>query len=191
MIYDLSLSRGEFERANRLVRSVLLQSKQRRSQVSNYLHCATSNIELLAEENQEYVLSNPEVLGASFAHDSRFDIWLSPAYYVVDNDIYIDTLLHELCHGYLGVSTTCYHNQRWKRFFGRVLHHYHLVVRPLDLDMLRTTMLKRYTKQGADENYVKYLNRIDLELDTLDKIASQEYLDVLFTYHQLTARESK
>lgn len=101
--------------------------------------------------------------------------------------MYKDTVLHELCHGYFGMYA---HNQRWKRVFGRVLHHYSDLVEPLDTDTLIPNMLKRYTRQGADESTGKYWERLENEQDSIAKVAVAELTFVARTFDRLGMREA-
>lgn len=182
MKYDLAMPETEFLQADRVVRSMLLGTRIEQKA----LRLATSDSELLRPDNKVYLEENPSSVGICFNHDKRFDIWVTPAYTNTDTDSYRDTILHELTHGYLGVYA---HNHRFKRFFGRVLHHYDSLVSPLDVDTLIPDMLKRYTNQGKDESFKKYCERIEFEQDAIAKIAVDELNKVSLSYYGMTDKE--
>lgn len=185
--YDISWDRLEFDKAERLVRAVLLQSgrAQQRS-----LRLVTSDPALLQSENRDYVEASSDALGVCFGHeeDQVFDIWLSPAYTDYSNDLFHDTILHELCHGHLGLYK---HNQRFRRFFSRVLFHYNDLVSPIDYSKQISDTVRRYTDQRADESLSKYVDRMYAEQTSAEKVAITEAPVVAQTYKRLTLKESR
>lgn len=183
MKYDLALARPDFEKADRLVRSALLRSGRDKPYALNLV---TSDSGLLAPDDQGYLEENPESLGVCFGdREGSFDIWVSPAY-IGGGEMYTDTVLHELCHGYLNLYR---HTNRWVRFFGRVLYHYNELVEPIDVRGLLLRTLMRYTTQGHDESHRKYVNRVDREAETIAKLAAAELPYVTGLYTRLTAKE--
>lgn len=121
--YDLSMPRNDFDTADLLVRSAYRGNKL------STLNLITQDVDQLDPESKAYVLDTPDALGVTFQDKEHgtFDVWLSPNYTNWRMANPQDTLLHELTHGYLG----CYnHGQRFRRFLGRVLHHYQELVDP-------------------------------------------------------------
>lgn len=186
MIYDLALPRRQFDKMDQTVRAVLANSRMEARQ----LRTITSDSALLTSENQGYLEENPECLGVCFGQEDgnyEFDTWISPAYRDTETDFYKDTVLHELCHGYFGQYS---HNHRWKRLFGRVLHHYSSLVEPLDTDTLIPTMLRRYTLQGSGESTGKFWTRLENEQDSIAKAAVAELPFISRTFDRLGQREA-
>lgn len=185
MKYNLELPETDFLQADRVVRSMLLGTRIE----PKMLRLATSDINLLASDDQitlKASLDSPRPsVGHCFGLGNRFDIWISPNW-DTECDAYRDTILHELTHGYLGVYS---HNHRFKRFFGRVLHHYSVLVNPLDLDVLVPNMLKENTVQGKGESFKKYCERLELEQDMISKIAGDELSKVTLSYCGMTDKE--
>lgn len=184
MDYDLLLPREDFDKADRLVRATLLGPRF----LVPIARRMTSDSESLQPENKAYVETNPGCTGICFGHEPYFDVWISPAYKNTNTDWYKDTLLHELVHGYLRAYT---HDARWKRFFGRVLHHYNTFVQPINADNLTATMLKRYTRQRADESPEQYGLRLEMEQDTIAKVAVDERPYIEKAYDQLGLKETR
>jgi hypothetical protein len=183
MRYDLTLPLSEFQQANCLVKSVLVSGGRVDLKVPGVV---TSDAGLLLPDNREYVEDHPECLGVCFGDANSFDIWISPQYSNTSSDIYRDTLLHELCHGNLGLYT---HNQRWRRFFGRVLFAYDALVYPISVSSLLEATLNRYTLIGRDESYSKYLERIHEEMDSIEKSAVNERDQVIYLFTKYCAKE--
>lgn len=183
MKYDLAMARPDFDKADRLVRAVLLQSGRADLTAPRLV---TSDSKRLLPDNKAYLRDHTVSLGVCFQDGDNFDIWISPSYIDPTKDLYIDTVLHELCHGYLGLYN---HNQRWKRFYGRVLYQYHALVKPIDIEGLITTALDRYTKQGQDESYPKYLARLDQEKTSISKISVDELPSISRMYERLNRKE--
>lgn len=183
MRYDISLPLSEFHKANALVKAVLIAGGRADIKIPGII---TSDERRLLPDNREYVKDHPECLGVCFGDAHTFDIWISPQYSDTTSDIYRDTLLHELCHGNLGLYT---HNQRWRRFFGRVLFAYDALVHPIPVSSLLETTLNRYTLIGRDESYSKYLERLHEEMDSIEKSAINERDQVSYLFSKYFARE--
>lgn len=183
MKYDISLSLSEFSLANSLVKAVLLSGGRAELKTPRLI---TSDSGMLMPDNREYVNDHPECLGVCFGDSYSYDIWISPQYSDTSSDLYRDTLLHELCHGNLGLYT---HNQRWRRFFGRVLFAYDALVHPIPVSSLLETTLNRYTLIGRDESYSKYLDRIHGEMDSIEKSAINERDQVSYLFAKYSEKE--
>lgn len=183
MKYDISLPLSEFELANSLVKAVLLSGGRADLKSPGII---TSDSSQLLSDNREYVKDHPECLGVCFGDAHAFDIWISPQYSDPTSNIYRDTVLHELCHGNLGLYT---HNQRWRRFFGRVLFAYDALVHPIPVSSLLETTLNRYTLIGRDESYSKYLDRIHGEMDSIETSAINERDQVSYLFAKYSKKE--
>lgn len=186
MRYDLGLDREDFDKANRIVKAVLLRSGRAEVYAPNLL---TSDANQLNPIDQTYLVDNPESLGVCFkeTNSNTFDIWVTPAFRT-NSDWYRTTVLHELCHGYLGLYV---HNHRWRRFFGRVLYHYQAIVQPIGMETLLPNAIRRDTEQGRDESWPKYLTRIEMEQTAIEKIAVDELDEVFDMYNRLTRRDER
>lgn len=182
MKYDLALPRQKFEEADRVVRSVLLRSGRMELKALNLI---TSDSSQLHPDDRFYIEEHPESLGVCFGQGNLFDIYVSPSFTHTGNAYYMDTILHELCHGYLVQYN---HNQRWKRFFGRVLFHYFSLVQPYQANVLVEKMLRRYTNQG-EEPWGRYIENIWTELRVIEDLALQEAYEVSKLYKRITNKE--
>lgn len=185
MRYDLPLSQEKFIQADRIVRAVLLHSGRVDVYSPDLVTCEEEDF---SESEKKYIRENPGSLGVCFKNHKvdTFDIWISPAF-KSDSNAYKDTILHELCHGYLGAYK---HGHRWLRFFGRVLYAYDTIVEPISRETQLPNALLRYMKQHSDEGYGKYMDRIDTEQTSIEKIAINELPDVTNMYDRLTRRET-
>lgn len=89
----------------------------------------------------------------------EFDLWINPAIVSSTDEPFKATLLHELCHGYLGSHKG--HERDWRRFYTRTLYHYHRQVHPLEhLESLVDLVFWRYTNRVKDERTHEFLQRI-------------------------------
>lgn len=187
MRYDLALPRQDFDKANRLVKAVLLQSGKAELKAPALL---TSDKGLLHAEGKDYLDAHPESLGVCFgdADAFTFDVWITPNYTRTETDAYRDTVLHELSHGYLGLYK---HNHRFQRFLGRTLYHYSSIVHPIDHERLITRLVRHedYSPRYNGESYPKYLERLDNEIAAIQKIAVDELDSVNWIYERLTRKE--
>lgn len=186
VIYDLAMPREQFDGMDRTVRAVLANSRME----SRQLRTITADSALLSADNRGYIDANPTSLAVCFGTadgNHEFDIWTSPAYTDTDTAFYVDTILHELSHGYFGAYI---HNHKWKRLFGRVLYHYSYLVDPIDADDLVTTMLRRYTLQHGAETNAQFKDRLAMEKDSLAKAAVAEREFIARSYYWLGAREA-
>jgi len=139
MIYDIGMPREKFDVCDSLVRDVTKRHNPR------WLKMITSDVDRLSPENRDYVLSDPMALGVTFLNEERgeFDIWITPSYEYWDSAWTIDTILHELSHGYAGAMN---HGQKFRRILGQCLHRYHNEVHPIMADFLVSRMVDRYSK---------------------------------------------
>jgi hypothetical protein len=159
MIYDLSMPRKDFDQADAVVRDVTRTFKPRT------LNRITQNLWTLSFENRKYIetsIDNP--LGVTFLdHETNeFDIWLSPSFRYWDSPWSLDTVLHELSHGYGAM----HHGQLFRRTFIKVLHRYETEVQPVKADFMARRMVNRYSEDSWEAR--------QLELDFCKKAALKE-----------------
>lgn len=188
MKYDLVMPRPEFDKADRLVRSVLLCSRVRKE--TPRLRTATSSMKWLTLNAQAELEANQnDLFGMCFQGGSQFDLWIHPAFVDPTKSLYVDTVLHELVHGYLG----CYeHNAQWRRFFLRVLQHYHTLVAPLEkIERLQLRVVRDYTRQTNSESDLDFGLRQADEINSVAKTAVSELDSIARTYERLTLKESR
>lgn len=178
MIYNLALSREDFDKADRLVRATLRRNGPQ-------LRLITSDSAELTPTDRDYVQQNTDCLGVCFSEDDVFDIWISPSLKDPSNSFYRDTVLHELCHGYLGEYT---HNVRWRRFFGKILYHYSDLVYPLKVNPQVSRMITRYTRTGKTETASEYRLRREYEHGSIALQAMEEVTHVSRVFTRMEAR---
>jgi len=114
------------------------------------------------------------------------DIWFNPD--VVDeiNHNFHATILHELCHVYLGTSRG--HDKVWRRLYARVVFHYHHRVSPIDHHIALVDMANwRYTKRGKSETTGDFLKRINADRESWIIQASHEFDKVSETWKRMTS----
>jgi hypothetical protein len=179
--YSLTgLDRGDFDEADRLVKSVLHSSGPVRNQ--RIIRTVTSDLSQLVKRDRLYVETSSALDGVCCAlehNDEEFDIWLNP---LMDpyTDVFRVTLLHELSHVYIGLK----HDHRFKGFLGRVMYAYCDLVSPLsNLDLQVHYMLNKYTRIRSDEHYNAYTDRLSQRAESIREAAEIEFERVkdLFT----------
>lgn len=139
MIYDLSMPYEDFLQADSLVRGVTRRCQTRE------LSRITQDSLSLDFEHWQYIQDNPEALAVTFLDRGakEFDIWISPSFRYWDSPWTLDTLLHELVHGYAGAMD---HGQRFRRTFITVLHRYENEVQPVKADYMARRTVNRYSQ---------------------------------------------
>lgn len=159
MIYDIAMPYEDFEKADALVRDITRRCYKRE------LVLITQDAGKLSEENQNYLRDDPMALGVTFmdVEAKEFRIWLSPSFRFWDSPWVLDTLLHELTHGYANCMN---HGQRFRRTLITVLHRYETEVRPVKADFMARRMVNQYSQ---DEWQTR-----QLELDFCKKAALKE-----------------
>jgi len=159
MIYDLSMPHEDFDRADALVRDITRRCYTRE------LTLITQASYRLNKEDQAYISADPGVLGVTFMdiEAKQFRIWLSPSFRHWDSPWALDTLLHELIHGYANCMD---HGQRFRRTLIKVLHRYEKEVQPVKADFMARRMVNRYSEDSWEAR--------QLELDFCKKAALKE-----------------
>ena len=103
---------------------------------------------------------------------TEFDLWFNPQH-VENTPRFRATVLHELCHGYIGVGKS--HNDQWRRLYTRVLCHYDATVAEIDCWPSLVDLANwRYTKRGRTEATKDFLKRINADKSRWLEQASQE-----------------
>lgn len=141
MIYDIDMPREDFEQANELVKGLAKNFKPRE------LVRITQDDRMLPYAARFYLAKNPASVGVTFLDrdTDKFDIWLSPAYQKWTNGFVLDTVLHELTHGYTGAMV---HGQTFRRMHIKALHLYDTTIAPIPADRLAWKTIKRYSKDS-------------------------------------------
>lgn len=166
MRYNLNgFTEPEFQRLDHLVKAVILSSGP--VDTWHTIRRVTSDLNDLPKSYRDKVTRALELEGEllraicspSPNNDYEFDLWFNPA--VLDNTSRFQaTILHELCHGYIGVDKG--HNDQWRRLYTRTLFHYHNQVAPIDHYISLVDLSNwRYTKRGKSETSRQFLKRIN------------------------------
>lgn len=139
MIYDIGMPYEDFSQAQSLVQDITRRCYRRE------LTLITQDATKLSEENQEYLENDPMALGVTFmdVEEKEFKIWLSPSFRHWDSPWTMDTVLHELVHGYANVMN---HGQRFRRTLITALHRYENEVRPVKADFMARRMVNQYSQ---------------------------------------------
>lgn len=155
----------DFERLDRIVRAVILSSG--RVEVWNTPRRVTTDSKDLAPAHRSVVARSMsetgDFRGLCFTctnNPLEFDLWFNPA--IVDryNSNFWATVIHELCHGYLGTQHG--HDQVWRRLYARALFHCHHEVHAIDHHVSLVDMANwRYTKRAKSETSAQFLKRIN------------------------------
>jgi hypothetical protein len=139
MIYDIGMPHKEFVRAESLVKDITRRCYTRE------LTLITQDSDKLTEDNQEYLESDPMALGVTFMdiEAKQFSIWLSPNFKHWDSPWALDTVLHELTHGYANAMD---HGQRFRRTLVKALYLYDATIAPIKANSLARQTIRRYSK---------------------------------------------
>ncbi len=117
----------------------------------------------------------------------EFDIWINPDVVEPENPNFSATVLHELCHGYLGTEKE--HNKTWRRLYARVLFHYDHAISPIDHHPALVDLANwRYTKRSKTETTSQFLKRINADRDTWLRQAEDEMERVEATWKRMNSQ---
>ncbi len=118
--YDLTtISHDQFDILHTFIRSVFDQGRQR---FTINLATMTNQAGLCPEYHWPYLFKT-DSLGVSMTargNSSEFHVWINPSFREPLFKFYM-TLVHELVHGYAGLSYG--HNAHWRRWFYRTMWH--------------------------------------------------------------------
>ena len=122
MKYNLSLlSEEDFQQYHLFVKACFAESVHRR--YTPELATVSSDWSDFPKSHQ-ISLAESDSLGMTMSDfgevNRKFHIWMTPSYRSPSTQFY-KTLLHELCHGYAGLTQG--HNAHWRRWYYRVLAH--------------------------------------------------------------------
>jgi hypothetical protein len=139
MIYDIGMPYEDFLPAQSLVQDLTRRCYKRE------LTLITQDSDRLSEPNQEYLASDPHALGVTFMdiEAKQFVIWLSPNFEKWDTPWAVDTVLHELTHGY---GNCMNHGQRFRRTLITALHRYEVEIKPIRADDLAYKVVTQYSQ---------------------------------------------
>jgi predicted SprT family Zn-dependent metalloprotease len=180
----------DFTRADALVRATILASgrvdqwNSIRRVTSDSLHLAKSDRDKVARS----IDTNGERLRAATIpcqHSAtEYDLWFNPDV-VNGSDRFTATVIHELCHVYLGVEHG--HQERWRRLYARTLYHHHFAVNPIDhwhslVDLSNWT----YTKRSKSESSGQFLRRINGDKEKWIRHANDEHDRVAGLWTRMT-----
>ncbi|MFN2638063.1 MAG: SprT-like domain-containing protein, partial [Gemmatimonadaceae bacterium] len=190
--YNLDFPLEDFTRADALVRATLLATG--RVDTWNSVRRVTTDVQDLERVRRHVVTRSlsqtGSVRGITFeAQHNRheFDMWLNPDAVTEDNSNFRATLVHELCHVYLGTSRG--HDKVWRRLYARALFHYHHAVSPIDHHIALVDLNNwRYTKRAKSENTAQFLKRINADREDWIVQASHEFEKVNETWKRMTSR---
>lgn len=141
-------------------------------------------------ENIEYIQSNNgpgnQLNGVCF-HDGSdfFKVWLNPS--LEPHSLLFElTLIHELCHGYLGSDKM--HNAEWRAYFGKVLILYSQLINPKlrDVEWQVKHTIRRYrSEELPDEQFSDYSLNCELELEAILKDVHSNIVNIERDFLQL------
>lgn len=139
MIYDIGMPHKQFLEAQTLVKDITRRCYKRE------LTMITQDSDKLLEDHREYLATDPMALGVTFMdiEAKQFSIWLSPSFRHWDSPWVLDTLLHELTHGYANCMN---HGQRFRRTLLTALHRYETEVQPIKADFMARRMVNQYSQ---------------------------------------------
>jgi hypothetical protein len=139
MIYDIGMPHKDFLQAEALVKDITRRCYTRE------LTMITQDRDKLSGENREYLDSDMMALGVTFmdVEAKKFSIWLSPALRYWDSPWTVDTVLHELTHGYANAMN---HGQRFRRTLITALHRYENEIQPIKADFMARRMVNQYSE---------------------------------------------
>lgn len=149
--YDYNLPilpQEEFDLLHTFVLAIFDQGRQR---FKMDLKTVTVDPYECPENHLNYLLTS-DSLGVSMTARFRpeeFHIWINPAYKKPVFKFYM-TLVHELVHGYAGMSYG--HNAHWRRWFYRTLWHLHevgFIPRPVD-ELKMVCLSVEYTYRNGE-----------------------------------------
>lgn len=140
-----------FMDADRLVRAVVLSNG--RGAPIHFPRLVTHKRDTFDSDLPEYLKTAGDGLdGQARGRGSQapFDMWINPKL-DTSTAIFHETLLHELCHGYVGTDHG--HERNWRQFFSRAIWHYNELVSPVSLSPGKRVeaMLKTYTRRTKSE----------------------------------------
>lgn len=124
--------------------------------------------------------------GVCFHGKDTFKVWLHPDLLAGDRLLFELTLLHELCHGYIG---PCMHSKAWRRFFGRVVLLYGELINPSygesDPEWQVKHNIRRYWgEENPKASYNECVEQSRLELETVVKDVEQNHRRITYEFHQ-------
>lgn len=192
MKYNLDFPIEDFKRADALVRATLLATG--RVETWNSVRRVTTETQDLERVRRPVVArslsESGSVRGITFqAQHSRyeFDMWFNPDVVAEGNPNFEATIVHELCHVYLGTQRG--HDKVWRRLYARALFHYHYAVSPIEHHIALVDLNNwRYTKRGKTETTNQFLKRINAERETWVVQASEEFERVKEIWAKMTSQ---
>jgi hypothetical protein len=134
-------------------------------------------------ENVQYIKSNNgpgnQLNGVCF-HDGTdfFKIWLNPS--LEPHSVLFElTLIHELCHGYLGSKKM--HNAEWRAYYGKAVILYsqliNLNLRDVEWQIKHT--IRRYrSEELPDESFADYSLNCELELEAILRAVNDNIVNI-------------
>lgn len=124
----------------------------------------------LSESNINYIESNSDPVdvlnGVCFHGNNDFKVWINPDI-KAGSLLFELTLLHELCHGYIGPIM---HGRVWRRYFGRALIFYGKLVNPEFHDaewQLKHTVRRYWGEENPEAPYNTLVAQSHDELETV------------------------
>lgn len=176
MKYNIVMPRDQFTQSVNLVKAI-----RRGNYKLPELRLVTQGTEYLSDDKRKYLDEDPAALGVTFGDHERglFDVWLSPNITDWSTDFAIDTVLHELCHGFF----SCYkHGEQFRRYLGRVIFHFGCFVRPVDTNKLVTNMVARYSRDTVEHQ--------NMEIESIYQAHLREFAYVSRKYEELQNAEN-
>lgn len=180
----------DFTRADALVRATLLADGRVDTWMS--LRRVTTKVEDLETIRRPVVtrhLEKGNIRGFTFTathNEHEVDLWFHSGWVDPVNPNFRASILHELCHAYLGTRKG--HDKTWRRLYARCLFHYHHAVYPIEHHMSLVDLNNWiYTKRGKQETTNQFLKRINADREAWVIQASHEFERVKETWKRMTS----
>lgn len=189
--YDLlGFDEQDFADADRLVRATLISQGRVPSQ--NRLVTITQDWGKLKRQDREYAKANNGTDAICFvgSRPETFDVWVNPNLNP-DTAYFRETLVHELCHGYVGIAYG--HRPRWRNFFARTLSHYDTLVSPVDMNSARRIEenFEFYTKPSKSESDEALGMRLFADQQSVMRDIVSEMHRVYDLFDRMTKKETR
>jgi hypothetical protein len=145
----------------------------------------------LATTDVEYIESNSTPVstlhGVCFHKGDKFDIWLAPD--MKPGDLLFElTLMHELCHGYIGPSM---HGHAWRKYYSVCLMMYGWLLNEEFLSQVPEWQVKhiirRYRNEEEDfgKDFSEHLEASDKEMNRVVQFTERNRPRIIRDFHQL------
>lgn len=145
----------------------------------------------LANDDVEYIEANTDPMntlnGVCFHGTDDFKIWLNPD--MRPGGLLFElTLIHELCHGYIGSATM--HGESWRRYFGTAVMMYGELLNPQFAEtqpewQVKHTIRRYWGEENPKKPYGELVAKTDEELEAVLDHVDNHVRRISSDFHQL------